>query len=333
MVHVEAERVLVCADLDRDAAEQRRAGEIERLFVGHPQRRGDIVGTRTHDAEWRREPVVNDLHQRAIAQLERAAQRFVAVHQLAERARERRVIERLVHVHVKDRVVARALLLELVEKPEPLLPFARGMERALDRARQPGQAGRGGIFGAELREQVLRDRNAARVLERERGRQRPAGQRGEAVAQLDGHQRVQTEIKKLLIIGNGRVLIQLLAFVLCVVAYVYAWRRVEAEQRERLRWLFVGLACGVVGLGMTVGAIALNLTVTDPSPTAPGHLVNGAFSLPRPLQELGVVKTWTAPVSNDAVTIAFKQHIGATEPLRTGTYSKTLTFTLSTTTP
>jgi hypothetical protein len=33
------------------------------------------------------------------------------------------------------------------------------------------------------------------------------------------------------------------------------------------------------------------------------------------------------------VTIAFKQHIGATEPLRTGSYTKTLTFTLSTTSP
>jgi hypothetical protein len=38
-------------------------------------------------------------------------------------------------------------------------------------------------------------------------------------------------------------------------------------------------------------------------------------------------------VSNDPVTIAFKQHIGANDPLRTGSYSKTLTFTLSTTTP
>ena len=40
-----------------------------------------------------------------------------------------------------------------------------------------------------------------------------------------------------------------------------------------------------------------------------------------------------APVSNDAVAIGFKQSIGANEPLRTGTYSKTLTFTLSTTNP
>ena len=36
---------------------------------------------------------------------------------------------------------------------------------------------------------------------------------------------------------------------------------------------------------------------------------------------------------NDAVTIGFKQSIGATDALRTGTYSKTLTFTLSTTNP
>ena len=32
-------------------------------------------------------------------------------------------------------------------------------------------------------------------------------------------------------------------------------------------------------------------------------------------------------------TIAFKQAIGATDALRTGSYSKTLTFTLSTTNP
>ena len=38
-------------------------------------------------------------------------------------------------------------------------------------------------------------------------------------------------------------------------------------------------------------------------------------------------------MSNDPVTITFRQHIGATQPLRTGSYSKTLTFTLSTTTP
>ncbi len=38
-------------------------------------------------------------------------------------------------------------------------------------------------------------------------------------------------------------------------------------------------------------------------------------------------------MSNDPVTITFKQHIGARDPLRTGSYSRTLTFTLSTTNP
>ena len=65
----------------------------------------------------------------------------------------------------------------------------------------------------------------------------------------------------------------------------------------------------------------------------PGHLVNGAFSLPSPLEVSFSKAAWTAPVSNDPVTIAFKQHIDAGDALRTGTYSKTLTFTLSTTTP
>ncbi|HEX5618692.1 MAG TPA: alpha/beta hydrolase domain-containing protein [Solirubrobacteraceae bacterium] len=80
------------------------------------------------------------------------------------------------------------------------------------------------------------------------------------------------------------------------------------------------------------------LSVSDPSATATGHLVNGAFSLAEPLLVAGsalpsTVKTYTGPVSNDPVTIEFRQLIKATDPLRTGTYSKTLTFTLSTTTP
>jgi hypothetical protein len=66
---------------------------------------------------------------------------------------------------------------------------------------------------------------------------------------------------------------------------------------------------------------------------APAYLTNGAFSLPSPLEVSFSKAAWTAPVSNDPVAIAFKQHIGASDPLRTGTYSKTLTFTLSTTTP
>jgi hypothetical protein len=70
------------------------------------------------------------------------------------------------------------------------------------------------------------------------------------------------------------------------------------------------------------------LTVSDP-----GHLTNGAFSLRSPLVVELSKTTWTAPVSKDPVTIAFKQHIEGTEALRTGNYAKTLTFTLSTTTP
>jgi hypothetical protein len=88
------------------------------------------------------------------------------------------------------------------------------------------------------------------------------------------------------------------------------------------------------------------LSVSDPSSAAPGHLVNGAFSLPQALQAQAntgaftavsgspaTLWTWNAPVSNDPVAISFKQAIGANDALRTGSYSKTLTFTLSTTNP
>jgi hypothetical protein len=74
------------------------------------------------------------------------------------------------------------------------------------------------------------------------------------------------------------------------------------------------------------------LTVSDTGAN-PGHLVNGAFALASPLEGIGVVKTWSAPTSNESVPVTFKQAIGANEGLRTGTYSKTLTFTLSTTNP
>jgi predicted acyl esterase len=89
------------------------------------------------------------------------------------------------------------------------------------------------------------------------------------------------------------------------------------------------------------------LSVADPSSTATGHLVNGAFSLPSTLQanaggpfaDVGgsaaptTLKTWSNPTSNEAVTIAFQQHISANDALRTGSYAKTVTFTLSTTSP
>jgi glycerophosphoryl diester phosphodiesterase len=93
------------------------------------------------------------------------------------------------------------------------------------------------------------------------------------------------------------------------------------------------------------------LTVGDPSTTATGRLVNGAYALTQPVMAKATgagatpagdfaavtastpLLTYTAPVSNGAVTVDFKQSIAATEALRTGTYAKTLTFTLSTTAP
>jgi hypothetical protein len=95
------------------------------------------------------------------------------------------------------------------------------------------------------------------------------------------------------------------------------------------------------------------LSVADPSTTATGHLVNGSFSLPQALQADATsaagtgsafapvggsaspttLLTYAGPTSHDAVTLNFEQSIGATDPLRTGNYAKTLTFTLSTTTP
>jgi hypothetical protein len=63
------------------------------------------------------------------------------------------------------------------------------------------------------------------------------------------------------------------------------------------------------------------------------HLVNGALSLAEPVEATPEQASWTGPVSNDAFAIGFKQPIGANEALRTGPYSATLTFTLSTTSP
>ena len=69
------------------------------------------------------------------------------------------------------------------------------------------------------------------------------------------------------------------------------------------------------------------------SVSEPGHLTNGAFSLAEPLRIQFSKSTWDAPTTNEKVGITFKQLIKRTDPLRTGSYSKTLTFTLSTTTP
>ena len=97
-----------------------------------------------------------------------------------------------------------------------------------------------------------------------------------------------------------------------------------------------------VGATVTSTAGDATLTVTDP---AGRRLVNGAFSLAQPVQAavsgafapVGgsplTLHTYGGPASNDPLTIRVKQTIGASEPLRTGAYSKTFTFTLSTTAP
>jgi predicted acyl esterase len=69
------------------------------------------------------------------------------------------------------------------------------------------------------------------------------------------------------------------------------------------------------------------------SASQPGRLANGAFALAEPPRVEISPATWSGPVSNATSTITFRQHIGAAEPLRTGRYATTLTFTLSTTTP
>ena len=103
-------------------------------------------------------------------------------------------------------------------------------------------------------------------------------------------------------------------------------------------------ASGTANVVSTAGDAALS--VTDPGAN-PGHLVNGSFVMPSVLQARAgttgafspvgasptTLKTYSAPISNDAVTLAFRQHVSRTDALRTGTYAKTLTFTLSTTAP
>ena len=102
---------------------------------------------------------------------------------------------------------------------------------------------------------------------------------------------------------------------------------------------------------MTLNAIstagAATVSVSDPSTFAPGHLANGNLALPSPLQAKASspggtggdfvpfgndpvsLLGYAGPVSNDPVTVTFRQPIGAGDGLRTGTYSKTVTFTLT----
>jgi hypothetical protein len=100
------------------------------------------------------------------------------------------------------------------------------------------------------------------------------------------------------------------------------------------------------------------LSVADASPTATGRMTNGAFALTAPVQvsaapSAGIkvpataepmgplggsaaptrLLTYGGPLGGEVATLNFKQSIGGAEALRTGGYSKTLTFTLSTATP
>jgi hypothetical protein len=93
------------------------------------------------------------------------------------------------------------------------------------------------------------------------------------------------------------------------------------------------------------------LRVSDPSTNAPGHLVNGTLAMPQALQAKATnaaspnsafapiganpvtLLSYAGPITNDQVTIAIRQPVASTDGLRTGAYSKTLTFTLSTTAP
>ena len=76
------------------------------------------------------------------------------------------------------------------------------------------------------------------------------------------------------------------------------------------------------------------LSVADPSSQNTGHLVNGC-SRCRSRWGAGWAPSRRTPARSPTtrVTVPFSQAIGASDALRTGTHSKTLTFTLSTTEP
>jgi hypothetical protein len=98
---------------------------------------------------------------------------------------------------------------------------------------------------------------------------------------------------------------------------------------------------------VTSTADEATLSVADASDGS-GKLRNGSNSLPTPLQVRAnngafapltgtsnplVLLTYPTYVSGDAVTIGIRQPIAAEDPLRAGTYSLRVVFTLSTTTP
>ena len=113
------------------------------------------------------------------------------------------------------------------------------------------------------------------------------------------------------------------------------------------------------GLKATSTAAESKLVAEDASATDTGHLVqaytHGAFKetyeLPEPLESKATstqggiggaltslvapttLLTYAKPFSEDEMTVTFNQKIGLHDHLHTGTYAKTITLTLSTTTP
>jgi hypothetical protein len=103
-----------------------------------------------------------------------------------------------------------------------------------------------------------------------------------------------------------------------------------------------------VAIGVTSSTADASLSIQDPSTFHTSHLVNGTFALASPLQAKAgsgtfaaigsaasplLLQTFAVPGVDVPTTVTFKQSIAATEPLRTGTYAKTVLFTLSTNSP
>ena len=127
-------------------------------------------------------------------------------------------------------------------------------------------------------------------------------------------------------------------------------------RHTRLRWAARVTALGVVTAAVTVGVngmVGTLLSVADPDlvphrPPGQRHVLPaaaaaGAWPQRRQhrhrVQQRRLLGRTAEPadverdLSNDAVTLGFSQLVNANDGLRTGAYNKTLTFTLSTTTP
>jgi hypothetical protein len=112
--------------------------------------------------------------------------------------------------------------------------------------------------------------------------------------------------------------------------------------------------CGLTATS-TGAESELSASDEDESPVTKGHLVQPPYKLPSaletratglpglefpgvggpfaPLTSPVTLLTYPGPVSADAVTVFFRQHIGLHDALHTGTYAKTITLTLEQTTP